>query len=231
MVEAALTLPMMVLLTLGGLTVLWWQHNKTMLNVAVHDEARRVAKDGMVAGNLESLFHAGMDYVDGRRGDANRASREYGLPAAHLYSLQVPKWPLSGPERVPMTGTVVAVACARPAGTVPKIPVASVSGPAYEPPVRGLPDWIRRQLQPIKRVGNAIEEVLSEASDWADQLIWMHRLGRQVIGSDPYARDQAGYYVVDQGLEFGMQYVCKSGREMVLTAGAVIRREETVPQR
>lgn len=217
-VETALTLPLVLLLTLGGLTVLWWLLNKSLMQLYTTELARERAADVTVTGyynDIAAMLHG--------------VPPEWGMPRARLLSFHLPTDP-------PMILTAV---CNAPGGTVPLLsPVAGAApaaggSPAGLPVIREAREVLQGGVDTVHRWEGTVEGALDEAITLSEQLLWYRRAMSNLFGQREFLRRQALDYVVGSLLEVGMQYPCASsaGGGTVLTAKAVIRGERTFAQK
>lgn len=217
-VETALTLPLVLLLTLGGLTVLWWLLNKSLMQLYIHDLARERAADVTVTGYYK-------DAAAMLRG----VPVEWGIPRARLLSLHLPADP-------PMVITAV---CSSPGGSVPLLPPASSPAPPRTGSTVGLPviqearEVLRGAVDAVHRWEGKVEDALDQAVTVSEQLLWYRRAFGNLAGQREFLRRQALDYFVGGLVEAGMQLPCAAGGQggKVLTAKAVIRGERTFAQK
>lgn len=216
-VETALTLPVVILLTLGGLSVLWWLHNQTWLHLFVSEMARERAADAAVTGYYKDV--AAM---------VNGLPPAWGLPQGRVFSLHLPTDP-------PM---VLAAVCSAPSGVVPQ--VNGLTGQGKSPGAdRGIP-VIRDAREVLEDVVDTAHDWESEAEDALDealtiseQLRWYKRAVANLTGQREYLRRQSLDYLVGGLVEAGMRYPCTANAQggPVLTAKAVIQGERTYAQK
>lgn len=220
-VETALTLPIILLLTLGGLSVLWWLHNKLWMQVLVSEVARERAADAMYSGYYKDI----RDSVLG-------PGEQFELPDVRFLSFHIPTDP-------PL---VMAAACNAPQGVVPQPPRLETSHLKPAPrPKEG--DWIQpaRDVREFLEEGlGAVESGMTTVDAWADQavttterLIWYRRVAGNLAGKRAHQQRQALYYLLGGVLELGGQQYCARDANggVVVTAKAVIQGEKTYAQR
>ncbi|MBP2019183.1 hypothetical protein J2Z79_002600 [Symbiobacterium terraclitae] len=220
-VEAALTLPLILLLTLGGASVLLWLHHKTWLQVLVAETARERAADATWTGYYKDV----RDTLSGP--DSGLVLVEARLVSFHL------------PTDPPF---VMAGACAAPAGYVPSLPVRADGGESGPPRPAGggwlQPVWelrwqLTRWLQRAERVADRLEEYADEGVVLGEQLVWYRRVADNLLRGTPFQRRQAVDYLAGGALEEAMRIPCRGDGpgDAVLAAKAVIQGERAFGQR
>jgi|GEM_PF-2930512 len=229
LVETAITLPLILLLTIGGISVLWWLHNRAMMHLVVSETARDRAGDGTWVG-----------YINDARVAMNGPQESFGVPNLRTVSFHLPTAP----------PFVVAAACSSQAGVVPRLPGLSPAPPeATAPPLdeEELPPWfgpvfgLSRELRNLAQEAldkvNAVEQ---EAEGWADegistaeQLLWYRRATENLLQGEAHQRRQTVDFLVGALAEEIMQVPCQQDANggVVLTAKAVIRGEPVYAQR
>jgi len=221
MVETALTLPLILLLTLGGLSVLLWLHHKTWLQVHVAETARERAADATWTGYYKDV-----------RDSLKRPDSRLLLADARLLSFHLPTDP----------PFVMVGACTAPAGRVPVLPVFAGSvdpdpprpdGAAWLQPVRALRWQVTRWLERAGQVADRAEEYADAGVTLGEQLVWYRRVADNLLGGNPVQRRQAVDYLAGGVLEEAMRLPCQGDGpgDTVLTAKAVIQGERTFGQR
>ncbi len=230
MVETAITLPLVLLLTVGGTSVLWWLHNKAMMHLVVSETARERAGDGKWLGYVK-------DGVLAMMGPAET----FGLPDLHAYSFHLTTDP-------PL---VMVVACSSPAGIVPK-PVTfsapqSSKAPARPPDDEGLLFGLGPVLGVSRELRNYAQEALDRVNEverevdaWAtpgvataEQVLWYQRATANLLMGEEFHRRQTVDYLVGGLLEMAAQEPCRTDANggVILTAKAVIQGEPVYAQR
>lgn len=220
-VETAITLPLVLLLTVGGISVLLWLHHKTWMQALVAETARERAADAAWTGYYKDI----RDSV--RPADAGPA-----LVDARLFSFHLPADP-------PL---VVAGACASPAGQVLRIGTDGASGtgsPGPEDqggwlsPVRALRGQISRWLERLEGLAAEAEDRADAAVALAEQAVWYRRLADNLAAGDPFRARQAMDYLAGAAVEELVALPCLTDGSggVVLTAKVVIQGERTFGQR
>jgi hypothetical protein len=214
-VETALTLPLILLLTLGGLSVLWWLHNKVWMQMVVYEVARERAGDATWTGYFKDV----RDTVWG-------PSQAYGLPELSFLSFHLGTDP-------PL---VLTAACRSLEGAVPLPPTWDASAVRLPSDVRG-DGWddIRTAREYIEQGLREVEAGLATVDGWADRaistterLIWYRRVAGNLAGKRAHQKRQGLVYIVGAVVEWGGQRYCG---DTALTAKAVIQGEKTFAQR
>ncbi|MFB5084260.1 TadE/TadG family type IV pilus assembly protein [Symbiobacterium thermophilum] len=222
-VETAITLPLVLLLTVGGISVLLWLHHKTWMQALVAGTARERAADAAWTGYYKDIR------------DSLRASGS-GLVLAdvRLFSFHLPVDP----------PFVVAGACAAPAGRVPRIGTdgapgagsgvtAPTDGGGWLSPVQALRGQISRWLERLEGLAAEAEDHADAAVMLAEQAVWYRRVADNLAGGDPFRVRQAVDYLAGAAVEEVAALPCRTdgSGEVVLTAKAVIQGERTFGQR
>ena len=221
LVEAAVTLPLVLLLTVGGISVLLWLHHKTWLQVLVSETARERAADATWTGYYKDI-----------RDSLNRPDAGLLLTDARMLSFHLPTDP-------PL---VMVGACATPAGYVPALPALADTvdrdplrpeGEGWLQPVRELRWQLTRLLQQAGRVAERMEEYADEGVTLGEQLVWYRRVADNLIRGGSFQRRQAVDYIAGGVLEEAMRIPClgDSPGSTVLRAKAVVQGERTFGQR
>lgn len=219
-VEAAVTLPLVVLLTLGGLSVLWWLHNKAMMHLVVYEAARERAGDA----NWTGFYKDARDTIQGPK-------ETYQLPNFRFASFHLPLDP-------PM---VMAAGCNVPEGRVPMPPAMSgvrTSSPdrtkgGLLAPVRDAREVLEDLVDDVQGVEDALDGIADEAVTTAERLVWYRRVLDNLRSQRANRQRQAIDYIVGGVLELAVQYPCSSQANggVILAAKAVIQGERAYPQR
>ncbi len=220
LVEAAVTLPLVLLLTVGGISVLLWLHHKTWLQVLVSETARERAADATWTGYYKDI-----------RDSLTRPDPGLILAEARLFSFHLPADP-------PL---VVAGACAAPAGVVPRPPVHAPPDADPAPPekggwlgpVRALRRHLSQWLNGLERQAGQAEAHLDAAVALGEQAVWYRRVADNLAGGDPYLARQAAYALAGAAVEELLPLPCRQegAGEAVLAARAVMQGERTFGQR
>jgi len=221
-VETAITLPLVLLLTLGGISVLWWLYNKVWLHVIVSETARERAADATWTGYYKDI-----------RDSVQPPDQDFGLPDVRLLSFHLPADP----------PFIMAGACAAAAGYVPSLPLAGADIPPAEPPRPDQGGW----LQPVRDVRWELEQLLGDVrefeeglEEWTDagveaaeRLIWYRRAAENLLDERAFQRRQAVDYLAGALIEEAMVLPCQNDEPggAILPAKAVIQGERTFPQR
>lgn len=220
-VEAALTLPIMLLLTVGGLSVLWWLYNKAMMQLAVAEVARERAGDGMLVGYYKDI-----------RDTFYGPPKDYVVPDMRFASFHLPVDP-------PL---VMAAACNAPGGVVPR--PGAPNAPA-EPqrsarrnegwlgPVQDVREFLEGQVGKVEKAADVTEPWADQAVKTGEQLVFYRKMLESLRGQEPHQQRQVIDYLTGGVLELGMGYLCSREAEggAVVVAKAVIQGERTFPQR
>lgn len=220
-VETAVTLPLVLLLTVGGISVLLWLHHKTWLQVLASETARERAADAAWTGYYKDL-----------RDSLTAPDSGLVLAESRLFSFHVPADP-------PL---VVAAACAAPAGHVPElIPAGPTAADRLPPPaeggrlqpVRALRAQLSNWMEQLEELVEQAEQQLAEAEELAEQALWYRRVADHLASGDPFRTRQASDYLAGLAVAELAALPCRQGEPggIVLTAKAVIRGEQTFGQR
>lgn len=211
-VETAITLPILLLLTIGGLSVVWWLVNKALMQLMVAEIARERAADGVVVGL----------YNDVTLLLSQQPKQAYGLPQPAVVSLKVP---LTDPP------FVLAAACTAPGGVVPLPPGfrAPAPGPDGSDPAREVREAVQGVGSGLERISGGLDQVIA----WEERLIFYRRVLESLRKGSAYQKRQAYDYLLGGGVELAMPYACKerAGGGTIITAKAVIQGEKTYAQR
>ncbi len=221
-VETAVTLPLVLLLTLGGISVLLWLHHKAWLQVLVSETARERAADAAWTGYYKDI-----------RDSLSRPDPGLVLADVRLLSFLLPTDP----------PFVLAGACASSTGYVPTLAIAGAGaaepgepppeGGGWLQPVRGLRWRLSRWLEQLDRLADEAEDHLETAVTLGEQAVWYRRVAEGLTGGDPHQARQAVDYVAGAAVEEVMHLPCRQdgSGNTVLTAKAVIQGERTFGQR
>lgn len=218
-VETALTLPIMLLLTIGGLSVLWWLHNKAVLQLAVTEVARERAADAMLTGYYKDI----RDTIKG-------PPQAYGLRNMQFVSFHLPVDP----------PFVMAAACTTPGGLVPDPPGYHASAEKQAPrqpnggwlgPVQDVREFLEDHVEIVENGANITEGWADQAVAIGERLVFYRKALEGLGGDDAHQQRQAIDYVVGGVLELGMTYSCSRAGQTAVAAKAVIQGERTYPQR
>jgi len=222
--ETAITLPLVLLLTLGGISVLLWLHHKTWMQVLVSETVRERAAEATWTGYYKDI-----------RDSLSTPDPGLVLADAHLLSFHLPTDP----------PFVAAGACTAPAGYLPRLSPAGFDGTpsGAEPsppgeggwlgPVRALRHQVSLWLGRPDRAADQGEYVLDEAVTLGEQAVWYRRVADNLALGDPYLMRQAVDYLAGAAVEELMVLRCRQDGSggAILTAKAVIRGERTFGQR
>jgi TadE-like protein. len=225
-VETALTLPLVLLLTVGGVLVLLWLHHKTWLQVLVAETARERAADATWTGYYKDI-----------RDSVRAPDSSLVLADARLVSFHLPTTPPA----------VVVGGCATPAGRVPDLAWAtgasSVDAPGGDgadadslgddwlQPVRALRAELARLLRRAETWVDGLEEVADAGVTLGEQAVWYRRVGDNLLSGEPARQRLAAEYLAGGVMAEVARLRCQGEGGAVLTAKVVIRGEQTYGQR
>lgn len=221
-VETAITLPLVLLLTLGGISVLWWLYNKLWLHVIVSETARERAADATWTGYYKDI-----------RDSLQPPRQSFGLPDVRLLSFHLPTDP----------PFIAAGACTAAAGHVPTLPMTGGDRTSAVLPRPDQGGWlqlvreVRWELERLLAGAREFEEELDEFAEagvaTAEQLIWYRRAVENLMDESAFRRRQAIDYLAGALIEEAMVLPCQNDEPggAILPAKAVIQGERTFPQR